>query len=79
MADEKLKTVEGISTASVKEQLDASGPGTKIVGLDDMVQFKVAYPKDYKKTKHFEEGAIITVHAETAATFESIGIGKIVK
>lgn len=42
------------------------------------VKFDVSYPKGYKGAQHMQEG-ITVVSSETAAQFEKLGIGKIVK
>ena len=72
MADDKV-----ISIAAMREQLEE---GAKIVSVNDVVKFKVEYPKDYKKTKHLVDGKAIDLHPETAEYFEKeLKIGKIVK
>lgn len=60
----------------IKNQLEDS-PGSKVVSLDDMVTFEVAYPKEYAKTKHFTNGDKVRLHRVTADQFEG-KIGKIV-
>lgn len=49
----------------------------KLVNAND-VHFNVKYPKEYKGEKLMPEGNMI-VSKESAAHFENIGIGKIVK
>ena len=47
--------------------------------LKDKVKVKIAYPKDYAKTKHFKDDDIVELHELTAAAFIKKGIASIVK
>jgi hypothetical protein len=62
-------------TVVVDENTGETGKAYKI---SDLVTFEIAYPKDYKKTKHFKDGAKVKLHRLTAETFLEKGIGKIV-
>ena len=58
---------------------------TKILKTDtvykntDVVSFKVAYPKEYKKKKHLKDGSTHKLHVLHAERLEAKGIGQIVK
>jgi len=44
--------------------------------FDDMVKFKVEYPKEYKKAKHHKDGEVIELHSLQAKDWEARGLGK---
>jgi hypothetical protein len=51
----------------------------KVMKFSDVVKFKVSYPKDFKKAKHFAEGQEVELHKMQADDWEKRGLGKIVK
>lgn len=61
------------------ENEDGTTEEAKAYFLKDKVKVKILYPKDYKKTKHFEDGDIVELHELTAETFVKKGIASIVK
>jgi hypothetical protein len=56
-----------------------SEQGPKPPADPDMVKFKASYPKDWSSEKHMQDGKVYDVHKDTAARFQELKIGKIVK
>jgi hypothetical protein len=54
-------------------------PTDKVYRFNDVVKFKVAYPKDYAKKKHLKDGETIELHVIQAEDWEARGLGKIIK
>lgn len=53
--------------------------GDKVQKFSDVVKFKMAYPKEYSKQKHFKDGQEVELHKLQAEDFEKRNLGKIVK
>ena len=47
--------------------------------FSDMVKFKMAYPKEYTKKKHYKDGETIELHRLQAEDWEARKLGSILK
>ena len=66
----------------VADNLPGFKDGEKLVtfNANELVKFKVEWPKDYKGIKHVADGTVLEgVHVLDAAVMEKLGKGKIVK
>jgi hypothetical protein len=54
-------------------------PTDRVMSFDDMVKFKIEYPKEHKKAKHHKDGEVIELHRLQAEDWEKRGLGKITK
>lgn len=54
-------------------------PTDRVMKFSDVVNFEIAYPKDYAKKKHYKDGDVIELHRLQAEEWEARKLGKIKK
>lgn len=67
-----------MAIVSENEKTDIQ-PGDVVYKFSDMVDFKITYPKDFKKTKHYKDGEVVNIHLAQARDWEARGLGSIQK
>lgn len=69
-----------VSTKSVTEStvMNLSDPDHVEPEMEGTVKFKVAYPKDFKGKKYWNDGDIVETSQSSASSFEERGLGKVV-